>query len=322
MDSAEWRGVLGVEIADAGTRLALVASPGPGARRWRSQVTTAPLPDELITRIASLVTDVVRDTGRPVSQLGVAVWGDVEYRAGTVARLPPLAVWNDFPLASRLRDVLGVPVIVDTATNAAALAECTLGSGQTYSPALYVHVGRSVTGAVVDSGRVAHGSFGLAGHLGHWIVGTNGPRCSCGAVGHLDPVASAQAIVRNVIGRASGSEESHAAMLRIANGRAEAMTVAQVVRLARDGDPAARSVLDEALDALAIALADLTALLDPAIIILGGAASLAGQDFVEPVAHRLKQLMSGWRTSPPVVAGRLEPGAVLSGAYLLARAGT
>ena len=137
--------------------------------------------------------------------------------------------------------------------------------------------------------------------------------------GHLDPIASAQSLTRTMIGRASDDDASHAAMLRISGRRAEAMTAPQVVELAATGDPAAVSVLDDALDPLAVALANLVAVLDPGVIVIGGPLADAGDRFYAPLRERVATLSAPYRLGaepPPIVAGALEPFAALRGAAL------
>jgi glucokinase len=122
-----------------------------------------------------------------------------------------------------------------------------------------------------------------------------------------------------MIGRAVDHPESNAAMLRVSGGRAEAMTAEQVVRLAEAGDGIARSVVDEALDALAPALSSLATALDLDAIVLGGPLVAAGQSFLDPLEARLRTLAEPSRRSSVLLGGELEPVAALIGAVLSAQ---
>jgi glucokinase len=281
-------------------------------------------------RSASLDASDTPDTPHAI---GVAFWGAVDAARGQLAgtfgaRLA--SGWEGFPLAERLATRWGGPVRVETATNAAALAEAQLGAGRGYDGVFYMLLGRSVTSALVIGGRVWRGASGRAGMLGHWLAYPEAdaaigqaPRCICGARGHLDPIASAQSLTRTMIGRASDSDESHAAMLAISGRRAEAMTAPQVVALAAAGDPVAATVLDDALDPLSVALANLVAVLDPGVIVIGGPLAEAGDRFYTPLRAHVAALCAPYRPgvdTPPIVAGALEPFAALRGAALLAGA--
>lgn len=301
----------------------------PEARRWHVRLATPPPPDEAVETIIALVgraldesgaADQARSPDGRAIALGIA-FGDAELDAagGRVRRLRYAPGWVDVSLAERLAERLGGPVRLVSVTDAAALAEAGMGAGRDADPLLYVALGRTVTCSFVVRGRPVAGGHGAAGRLGHWLVRPDGPRCSCGARGHLEPLASAQSLVRNMIGRASDSDVSTAAMLRVTHGRAEAMTAAQVVQLAGEGDPAAGAVLGEAVDALALALVNLAVTLDPAAIIFGGTLAGAGEGFLAPLRARLDVL---WAADGPPLAemrvGRLEPLAGLLGAQMLA----
>jgi glucokinase len=233
---------------------------------------------------------------------------------GVISRLGATATWDGYPLRATLAASLGAPVAVASATGAGALAEAERFGKSPGQRALYVSNGRTITSALVVDGVVEGGE----GQLGHLRVWDEGPRCSCGLRGHLEPIASAQSIVRTMIGRASGSDESHAAMLRISGGRAEAMTASQVVALAEQGDPIATDVVGVVLDALAIALADVVAVAAPSVVILGGPLVEAGEGFIGRLRERVVALVAPFAVPPVLRWGMLEPFAALLGAALVA----
>jgi len=314
--------VAGIEIADSGTRLTAVASTAPGDRRWHARLPTPPLPGEAVTHIDALLDRMLRDLGTgALTALGVALQGRVDADRGVVLAVRQAPHWSGYPLAEQLAKQLAgrqVSVRVESSANAAALAEATLGAGAGAADVLYVHSGRDVSSALVYRGGLLHGAHGAEGMLAHLVVRPEGPRCSCGLQGHLEPLASAQSIVRRMIGRASDSDESAAAMQQITGGRAEALTVEQVVWLATQGDPAASAITAEALGALATGLANAVALLDPGVIVIGGPLVAAGEAFLAALRAHVAELCAPFTTAPTITWGSLEPGAALLGARLLA----
>lgn len=312
--------VVGIEIADAGTRITALVETRAGIRTATQRNPTSPTPEEAISQVARLVQRLTSDAGQPTAALGVAVSGVVDADRGFVRALRYAPGWEDVALADGLAEATGLPVRLDSTTNAAVLAEALRGAGAAYRHILYVLPAQTVTAAYVVSGRILHGAHGMEGQLAHLRVREEGPRCSCGAIGHVEPLTSAQAIVRNMIGRASGSDASTAAMLRISGGRAEAMSAAQVVQLAAEGEPAAVAVLTDALDALASALACALALLGPDVVVLGGPLAQTAQAeswYITQLRARLGERRHPFAT-PPLIAGVLEPHAALLGARLLA----
>jgi glucokinase len=316
---------VGVEIADSGTRLVVALSTERGARRWHARLPAPPTATEAVARIHELIARALAESntapehaGRPDVSVGVALAGRVDAARGMVRDLPLAHGWQDFPLAAALTARWGGPAVIHTTTQAAALAEARLGAGRGRRELIYLVLGRGVMASFVLRGRVYYGAHGQTGDLGHWQANEHGPRCSCGALGHLEPIASAQSLVRNMIGKAVDRPESNAAMLHITGGRAEAMTAEQVVTLAARGDPAAGEVVGAALDALAPALANLVASLDPEAIVLGGPLASAGEAFLGPLRTRLETLCRPFTSPPVLLVGELEPAAALTGAVLSA----
>lgn len=321
---------IGIEVAESGTRLtATVCGPtiDSSARRWHGRLDTPPTPGELTTAIIALADRVLREgislslADQPRPPLGIAIWADVDADRGRVRGLRHAPGWDaqpgGYPLADALSARWGVPTALRTAPQAAALAEARQGAGQGARLVLYILQGRSVWNVLVADGEVVTGAGTPDGQLAHWRVATSGPRCACGAVGHLDPLASAQSLVRNMIGRAAASDESTAAMLAASGGRAEAMSAAQVVHLAARGEPAAREVVEVALDALASALANLSIALSPDRIVWGGPLATSTEWLAE-LRPRLATLLPAGMAAPSVLPGSLEPIAALLGACLIA----
>jgi fructokinase len=99
--------------------------------------------------------------------IGVGMFGPLDVARGVTLRTPKPG-WDAVPVRARLADALGVPVVVDTDVNAAALAEHRFGAARNADPALYVTVGTGVGGGVIVAGRPLHGL--LHPEFGHVFV--------------------------------------------------------------------------------------------------------------------------------------------------------
>src|SRR5262249_929751 len=157
-----------------------------------------------------------------------------------------------------------------------------------------------ISSSLVYRGNLLHGAHGAEGMLAHLLVRREGPRCSCGLHGHLEPLASAQSIVRRMIGRASDSDDSANAMLQITGGRADALTVGTVARPAAQGEPTAARVVADAIEALATGLANAVAMLDPALIVLGGPLVEAGEPFLTDLRTHVAELCAPFTVTPTI----------------------
>ncbi len=307
-------GRIGVELADLGTRITVAlpdAAAGQVERVSRARIERPPTPDEVIERLGALVEAM--DTSA-LSSVGVAVWGRVNPARGEIADAHFDGAWADFPFAERLAARLGAPARLISGVNAAARAEALMPTATGRSPLLYIHLGRTVASALVVNGEPVVGAHDDEGRLGHWQTDLDGPRCVCGARGHLEPLASAQSLVRQAIGVAAHDEDALAAIHRVTGARAEALSAPQLVALARDGVRPLRELVDYALDALAGAVGNLVVTLDPALILIGGPLALADDVFFVWLRERVAARLAGIGAAPEITPARTEPRGALLGA--------
>jgi glucokinase len=313
--------VVGIEISGSGSRqsVTLADLEGNVLHRVRRPLDYVPdtatvlkLIDEMLDE--TLIADRLRD-GR-VLRVGVAVGGLVDASRGIVRTLHHAHGWNDFPLQDYLARRLDRPCIIDNNANAAALAEVYFGAGQRERVVCYIGLGRGIGGGLVVDGKIYHGVSSTAGEIGHMSVKENGPKCSCGSFGHLEAIASAQAIVRAMIGLSVEHPETEAAIRRITGNRAERITSEQVFRLAEEGDAIAQGITQEVYTCLSIALANIVHMINPGMIILGGQ---VGELLIQPLQARLRDLcLSAATQSLRVVQGALGSDVNSIGAITLA----
>lgn len=254
-------------------------------------------PDAVVATIRSTVR-ALAERGTDVAAVGVVVPGDVDADAG-VARFAANLGWRDVPLRELVRADLGLPTVVDHDVRAAGLAEHTVGRVRGVDDSLVAVIGTGIAGVLTSSGRHVPGARRLAGELGHLCVWPDGAACPCGQRGCLERYASAAALARRYAERGGERVDAQAVLARAAR------------------DPLAAAVWAEAVEALAIAFAACTMLLDPAVILLSGGLSRAGAALRDPVRAALAGRVL-WRDCPAVELSTLGAGAGLLGAAILA----
>jgi glucokinase len=316
--------VVGIEISGSGARqsVALANLDGSILQRIRRPLEYVPNSAAVLDLLDDMLTDVTGPDqlldGR-ILRVGVAVGGLVDAARGIVRTLHHAHGWDNFPLQDYFAEKLDVPCIIDNNANAAALAEVERGAGKGERVALYVGLGRGIGGALVVNGKIYHGVTCTAGEIGHMQVKEDGPKCSCGGFGHLEAIASAQAIVRRMIGLSVEYPETEAAIRRVTGGRAERITAEQVFRLAAEGDRIAQHIVDEVHTYLGIALANIVHLVNPGMIILGGSVAQAGELLIGPLQARLQKLcLPAASQSLRIIQGNLGSEANIVGAVTLA----
>ncbi len=290
--------VLGIEISGSGARqsVALADLNGTMLRQVRRPLEYVPDTETVMQLLDEMLAEVIEEIqaeqlqGGRILRVGVAVGGLVDATHGIVHTLHHAHGWEDFPLQDYLERKLDIPCIIDNNANAAALAEVQLGAGIGERVALYIGLGRGIGGGLVVNGRIYHGTTCTAGEIGHMLVKEGGPKCSCGQFGHLEAIASAQAISRTMIGLAVEYPETEAALHRITGARVERVTAVQVFQLAAAGDSVAQGIVREVETYLGMALANIVQVINPGSIILGGQVAQAGDLLIEPLQARVRAL--------------------------------
>jgi len=324
--------VVGIEISGSGARQSVALADLEGKILFRVRRPLEYIPDtktvlELIDDMLAEVVTPERVRNGRVLRVGVAVGGLVDSAHGIVRTLHHAHGWNDFPLQEYMTERLDTPCIIDNNANAAALAELHYGAASVnrHSPRvaerviLYIGLGRGIGGGLLVNGKIYHGETCTAGEIGHMLVKENGPKCSCGGYGHLEAIASAQAISRAMIGLSVEYPETEDAIRDVTGARAERITAEQVFRLAAEGDKVAQEIVLDVHTYLGIALANIVHLINPGVIILGGQVAQAGDLLIKPLQARIDDLcLPAANSSLRIVQGALGTEANIVGAVTLA----
>ncbi|MHC3451820.1 ROK family transcriptional regulator [Streptomyces sp. MAR25Y5] len=126
----------------------------------------------------------VRGSRRPSPLgVGIALPGPLDHARGVLHRVTGFPEWDGFPLRDALSRRLGVPVVVDKDTNAAALGLAVGGEGGSFA---YLHLGTGLGAGLVIGGSVHRGPRTGAGEFGHQVLQLDGPRCGCGDRGCVE----------------------------------------------------------------------------------------------------------------------------------------
>ena len=170
-----------------------------------------------------------------------------------------------------MEELTGLPVEAGNDANVAALGEMWLGAGKGRENMIMVTLGTGVGGGVIVNGRPLVGAHGAGGEIGHLCVNyEETEHCGCGKTGCLEQYASATGIAR--LARKRLEKDDADTVLR---GRH--LSAKSVFDALKEGDKVAEEIVEEFGEYLGHALANLAAVTDPAVIVIGGGVSRAGE---------------------------------------------
>ncbi|MEU7058975.1 ROK family protein [Streptomyces sp. NPDC046197] len=310
------RHVIALDVGGTGMKAALVAAgpvpsggtpAGPPALLHRARRATGrergpeAVVEEILGFAAELHAYGAERFGEPAAAAGVAVPGIVDEERGVAVYAANLD-WRDVPLRDLLAERLGIPVALGHDVRTGGLAEGRVGAGRGADRFLFVPLGTGIAGAIGIDGRVEAGAHGFAGEIGHVVVRPGGTPCPCGQRGCLERFASAAA-VSQAWAEACGDPDADAA---------------DCAKAVESGDPRAREVWQEAVDALADGLVTALTLLDPRTLIIGGGLAEAGETLFTPLRDAVRRRVT-FQKLPSIVPAALGDTAGCLGAGLLAR---
>ncbi len=270
--------------------------------------------------VEDAIAELVAELGHrhPLSAVGIGAAGYVD-SARAVVMFAPNVAWRDEDLRGEIQARVDLPVVVENDANAAAWGEFTFGAAADDDNMLLITVGTGIGGGIVIGGELYRGAFGAAAEIGHLRVVPGGRLCGCGNHGCLETYASGNALVRETRGQAATPEA--AALLARAGGDAAGIDGPLITAAAAEGDPFAVARVAETGRWLGEAIASLTAVLDPGVIVIGGGVSEAGDLLLDPVRTAFESELAGrgHRPTPEIRAASLGNRAGVIGAADLAR---
>jgi len=267
--------------------------------------------------LVDVLLDLARRLAADAACIGVGIPGLID-RDGTLHMGPHLRRMQDVPIARLLAEGSGLPATVDNDANCAAVAEQVAGAAAGIDNTLVVTLGTGIGAGIIAEGRLLHGASGFAGEPGHMVVDPNGPPCPCGKRGCWERYASGTGLGRLARDAAAAGRLDTAVAL--AGGDPEAVRGEHVTTSARAGDAESLAVLDDLSHWIALGLANLANILDPAIVVIGGGLVESADLFLPEVRRRFADLVMAGDRRPtlPIVPAELGERAGAIGAALVA----
>jgi glucokinase len=248
-------------------------------------------PPAVIEALVACMREAADAAQIDVSQLdgvGAGVPGEVDARAGTLARAGNLPEWEDrVPLAAMLSERLGASAKLGNDVSVAANAELLLGAGRGAKSLLGVFWGTGIGGGVALDGKLWHGR-GDAGEIGHMVIKQGGARCTCGRRGCVEAYAGRRAMEAKAQRLVAKGHHTDLFEIMRERGRDTLSSGVWAHALAHD-DKLAQRLIERAVQALGSGIASAVNLLDVELVLLGGG---LGTRFGEPMLERILEAMN------------------------------
>lgn len=262
----------GVDIGGTTVKMGLLETTGEILDKWEIVTKTENEGQAILPDIAASILAKTKERGihkDDIVGIGVGVPAPVT-EDGVVNGSANLG-WTYKEVKRELEELTGITSVIGNDANVAALGEMWKGGGSGEKNMVMITLGTGVGGGVIINGKVITGEHGAGGEVGHICVNYNEPdTCGCGNHGCLEQYASATGIVR--LAKKKLAAESRETVLH-----KESVSAKDVFDAVKAGDQVAIEIAEEFGQYLASGLVNLAVIADPAVFVIGGGVSKAGE---------------------------------------------
>ncbi len=238
---------------------------------------------------------------RRIRGVGIGTPGVTRHEEGIVNWAPSLN-WRDFPLKQKLQQHINLPVIVDNDVNLAALGELWFGAGRNAKNMVLITIGTGIGSGIIINGSLYRGAHQASGEIGYMLPGKEFIGRRFNAFGALESLASGNGIAQRSRQALQGALSPEA----LQNISAE-----DAFNAARKGEDWAVKVIDETVDYLTIAVANVYCCFDPELIVIGGGVARSADLLIKPILAKLDGILP---VMPRMVSSTLGQRATVMGA--------
>ena len=258
-------GIIGVNVRPATTTIGLADLDANFVAQ--ESLPTADDPQRFIADLAPRLRNLIEMRSEISCEgIGVSLPGRVDLDSQRLVFAPNLG-WGLIDLKTPLEEATGLPVELENAANACALAEFWFGPRREGVRNLVaVTVSEGIGTGLILNDQLTRGSTGMTGEFGHITVVEDGLECKCGNRGCWEVYASNSAAIRYYSSSSSTARNGKAA----AKSPAAAPVFDDILRLAEQGDPKAVDAINQVARYLGIGVALLVTGLAPDVIVVVG----------------------------------------------------
>ena len=274
----------GVDVGGTTVKMGLFEETGGILEKWEIVTRTEEEGKAILPDIAASVLEKTKKHGLDKSDIiGIGVGVPAPVTADGIVNGTANLGWTYKEVKRELEELTGIKSEIGNDANVAALGEMWKGGGAGEKNMVMITLGTGVGGGVIINGKVITGEHGAGGEVGHICVNYDEPdTCGCGNHGCLEQYASATGIVR--LAKKRLAQETKETVLN-----KDSVSAKDVFDAVKAGDAVAIEVAEEFGRYLASGLVNLAVIADPAVFVIGGGVSRAGEVLIPFIQKPYKE---------------------------------
>jgi glucokinase len=303
----EYGHVIGIDLGASHLHFALGDFRGEIRNDLTVKIRPEDGPRKMIQQIKESARELASQAGyRRLQAMAIGVPSPVDAEHGVVTFANNLIGWTDIHLSHELEKEFRVPIFMENDANMAAIGEHWRGVARGVKNFVFIAIGTGIGSGVFVDGKLHRGRTGSAGELFKMNVEWQRWNEDFPDTGQFESYVSGMGIAaeaRKALALSSPEESANLAQERDAYFVFESF---------HQGNSQARAVLEKIFIMLGVGVANVVAVLDPDLIVLGGGITKGAPEFmletVEKVVHRIQP------DPPPIRFSSLEDKAQTYGA--------
>lgn len=254
-----------------------------------STKTLCPRPaKEIADDMAKVSIEACKNAGISVDDvewIGIGTPGIADNINGTIPYSNNLG-FKDVPIRKYIREHIDKPVYVANDANAAAYGEFVAGAAKGACDAVCITLGTGVGAGVIIDGKIFTGRNLAGTEIGHMVIETDGPQCTCGRKGCFEVFSSATGLINMTKQAIAENPGSVLAKYEKDDGKISARHAFMAMR---EGDSAGKAVVDKYIKYLAAGITNVINIFQPDILCIGGGVCNEGDPLMKPMVELVKK---------------------------------
>lgn len=267
---------LGIDVGGTSIKIGLLDDAGRTLAFAEIDTQESLGPKHAMRRVSQTAREMTQTVGLSVTEVlraGLGTPGSQDIPKGMLVEPPNHPHWHYFPIVQCLEEELRLPVSFANDANAAAFGEFWIGTGEIHRSMILLTLGTGVGGGIIIDGHLVVGANSFGGEFGHMLIDPHPSARLCawgGGRGQLEAYASASGLVLRA------QESLRAGAQSSLSSEIDQITAKRIFQAAELGDDWSLKIIEETADYLAIGITSLVHILDPGLVVLGGAMNFGG----------------------------------------------
>lgn len=261
---------MGIDIGGTNLRAAVISDKGEIIETFKVKNETEKGAEYNLNKIADVLKN--KWSKYNISKAGVGCPGPLDLKKGMILNPPNLKDWGSFNIKDYLTEKLGIPVKVNNDANVAGYAEAVAGCAKDAESVFYITISTGVGGGLIIDKKIINGAHSQCAEIYNMIINEDD---------YVQPGLNKSSLE----GQCSGVN-----IARIASSVKKAeLTTKEVFDLYEDKDEEIVHVIDKWVDNIAVGIADIIAVVDPEVIVLGGAVPINNPYLIDKITESVKK---------------------------------